>query len=1197
MGVIFEQFHSLKNENEADVSQNFVRPLLTEYLGYSLEDIKPERDFPAKDIFYGRKKISSKDLPKSQRPDYVICINDVSNPKFVLESKAPNEKLENHLKQLQSYALGVGVNFLVITNGISLCIYDVNNLIFRAHNIGDLDLRFEEVIKILCKEVQARESPLEIIRAIDINNALGKSSNEIIKDEKRKLKLRISDFQKYLANVKEEFKDWQIPREFQALSLRIEQYPPDKLHRFKIYGISKISMGEEKKYTLAELDHKFNTPAKIFIGPSGIGKTTLLKYITYLKATDCLNLHNAEIPIYIPLRNFSHNLSLENLIIKSLGKRGFNTSSQDLQKLLQKNTFIFLLDAFDEVQEKYLEDVKREIEEFTSINRHKIIITSREARLIDIPSSSRFIVTPLEQNEIENLLEKYLGNKRFQFLYEIKRKGLVGESKNTLLLTLMILIYKEDNILPISRTKIVGKIVEKIKKWEENKGERLTNGLSWEIKEKILSELAYKIVETQENPTLSKKQVDSVLMPLLEFFEENREIPKGIDKHRVIDDLALTGIVSYNDGEVSFWHRAFLNYFASKTLADKYLKSPKVLDEIKDKVAWESIIIGSVEHLEDSTKFIETLRSTNLFLASACLAETNKISEHTIKEIVSQLIIKCSSPINEIRLRAIWFLKRINPKYTQEIFFELLENNQYPDIRKIAIEEVAKEKSHKAKNAVYKLIDWDEKGGMFFGSTQGSIAKALSNFDIDDQLKIIKIWRTKPDIFTSEDCEEAIRNIIKEGRLTERVKEALLYFYFETEEGNIHKHHIDSGLADIFIEISDEKIVPKLIESFEVNNSDNLRGMRTEDILASYKLENVIEQLSSKVLDQKIGDKIREGCSGALSKSKGMVPLSIFETLLEDENPLIHRNAIKGLDRFPSSDVKDLLLLYVNDEDGWVQYEAIKILGDKGLLVELTDKNKFPKILYNINIGILLEQIRKYKLREMLPILDWLKDKVHNDDRKQIDIAHTYSIIGEKEKAKEIIESFFHENQLVVSEYGLADLAEISPAFDSPYALRIIKEVLKSIGKLGEHSGFWVDKCIESLELIGNREALYLLKELATGYAAKKELSLIERSLRSINSLATNKDEEWYINFIKTNSHLENSDLRRAIEGLGIVGSEKSIPIIKQLAALHMTEEYTIAICFLSIENIYRNSGILIEITEKDILNDRDETVKLRDII
>ena len=220
----------------------------------------------------------------------------------------------------------------------------------------------------------------------------------------------------------------------------------------------------------------------------------------------------------------------------------------------------------------------------------------------------------------------------------------------------------------------------------------------------------------------------------------------------------------------------------------------------------------------------------------------------------------------------------------------------------------------------------------------------------------------------------------------------------------------------------------------------------------------------------------------------------------------------------------------------------------------------------------------------MLPVLIWLKTKVSGDDRLLIDIAHTYYVIGEKEKAKEIIESFSHENELVVSQYGLADLAKISIIFDPPYALRIIKEVLKSIDKFGDKKGYWENICIDSLERIGSKEALDMLKDLAERYAAQKHIINIERSLRSINRLATNGDEEWYINFIKSNPHLERSDLNRAIEGLGIVGSKKSIIIIKEIAALHRTEEYIINSCFLSIENIYKVTGILTEIAEKDLL-------------
>ncbi len=1178
MGRIYNQFHCIRIENEADVNQNFVIPLLTKYLGYSLEDIKPERDYPARDIFFGRRKTDPKDSFRSQRPDYVVCIGDVSNPRFVVESKAPNEDLETYLPQMKSYAIGVGVNFLIITNGISLRIYDVNQLLFEAKSIDELDLRFGEVKKILHRDIQCSCSFPEIMQNIDIDS--GKSPEQIIEGEKQKRQIEISDFEGYLKYVEKEFQNWQIPRELEYLE--IEKYPPDRLLKFYIHKPSEFGDLDEKKYVLSEIDQIFNAPIKIFIGSSGIGKTTLLKYITYIKACECLNLRNTEIPVYVPLRNYGSNLGLRCLIASSLQKGGMNFSSNDLSEFLQKNTFLFLMDAFDEVQERYLEDVKREIEEFVGIGNHRIIITSRESRQITLHRSSQFFVSELEQDEIENLLEQYLGNDRFGFQFEIERNRLSEESKNTLLLTLMILIYKENQELPPTKTKIIGNIVEKIKRWEESKGKRLTNGLRWNIRERIFGELAYKIVETSEDLTLSMKQVDSVLMPLLRSLEENKDIPGGIEKQRVLEDLALTGIINYDADMLSFWHRAFLIYFASKTLAEKYSENPVILEKIQDKIAWIPIIIGSTEHLDDATEFIETIKGTHLFLASLCTIEAKKVSKETITDIVSLLAAKCSSPIEGIRSTAIGCLRRFDHVYTINVFFDLLENNRYSDIRKIALEEVAKEKSDRARKVVYKLMDWDEMS-IHFGSTQGSLARALSYLDEDDYPRIIEIWRKKQDLFTAWDCREAMLNIIRKGTMPDKIKKELLDFYLEEVRRDDNRYHKESGLADVLISIGDENFVSRLIESLEFGDPWDTHRMYTEDILASYRSEQVIELLSSKAIDPESSDQIREGLSAALSRSKGRIPLETFEKLLEDRNPEVRANAVKGLDKFPAADVGNLLMKYANEENAWVQPEAIKVLGDKSLLIDLIKKHMFPKKLYDISLEILLEQIRKYKLEEMSFILDSLKKSVCNDDRLLIDIAHTYYVIGKKDKAKEIIESFFKEDELTVSEFGLADLARISSDFDPPYALRIVKGALNSINKLEIGHGYLEGECVESLERIGNEEAVNMLKDFAERYASQDVASNLERVLRAINSLARRRDEEWYIDFINSNPHLQGIDLGNAIIGLGKIGSEKSIPTIKKIAALHKGNEYITNICLLSIQRIYSAKGTLIEISEKEV--------------
>ena len=1182
MGKIFDYFESVNYENEADVNHRFVIPLLTKFLCYSLEDIFPERNYPAKDLYYGRKSTSSEKLPTSQRPDFVVCIDDISNPKFVLESKAPGEDLEKHLKQMKSYAIGVGINFIVITNGKSLRIYDVNEKIFEANDIAELDIRFDYVEKILSKEVHLRSTSSHILQGIDLDKSLGISVEQIADEEKRKIDLEISDFKVYLEHLEEEFTDWQVPREFHSLyDSEIVQYPPNKLHKFRIYESSKIDSSDQKEYSFEEIEQKFRNP-KVIFGESGIGKTTLLKYLVYSKATLCLKSLSSQIPVYVPLRQFGLNISLKSLIIDSLGNRGFTVKQDQFYDVLQKYSFIFLLDAYDEVQEQYLQDAKREIEQFIAINKHDVYITSRVSRPLLLPRLSPFIIKPLEQNEVDDFVEKYLGDAKFKFLMEIRNNRLIEESKNTFLLTLMILIYKADSYIPSTRNQIIKRTIEKIKEWEQSKGERLTNGLTWEIKEQLFSKLAFTIINSNRKSNLSIDEIDDVILPLIEEYEEKREISKGVDKHRILSDLCLTGIVSYNSNHLTFWHNIFLDYFASKELASLYITNPEFIEEIKDQVLWESIIIGSVVHMDDSTKLINVLKENNLFLASECLIESRVVDESTIKNIVSQLEERCSSSLTSIRSRALYYLSTIDSKYTTELFFDLVEKETYPEVKLVALEEISKLKTDRAKAIVYKYIDWDLKVSLSHHSTsQGTIAKALSNFDEDEHLIILDILKTKSDIFTSLDCKEAILNIYRSGKLTEKVKKKLLDLYIEKPASEDEMFMHPTGiLSEILIEINDDDDIPILIKNIDKNDL-GLYNLYTEDILASYQSKEAIALLVDEILKEDNETKIIEVCSDALSRSKGIVPLEVFTQLLDNENHIVRRNAVKGLGRFSSAEIGSLLSEHFNDKSPLVQGEIIEILGDKGLLVELLQLEF--KLL---NVEVLLEVIRKYKLKEMIPIVNWLKDKVSNDDRLLVNMVHTFCVLEEAEKAKSIVNEIFREDGILISEYGLADLAKIAPSFDAPYSLKIVEHVLSSIEQFEHRNGtlFWEDLCIEALEKISSKESLELLKKLAETYASKNSSSMVERSCRSINRLATNNDEDWYINFISSNTNLEKIGLRRAIEGIGYVGSQKSLSIIKEIAELNKDNAYIYNACFLSIENIYRNEGISTEIRETDLL-------------
>src|SRR3990172_7089141 len=99
MGRIFERFGNMQFRNEAEVSQNFLIPLLTEFFEYEQSEILPEHVIPAFDIPQNRNRsIASSDIDVKARPDFVITV-DGKNWVFACDSKASAENLDDHLRQ------------------------------------------------------------------------------------------------------------------------------------------------------------------------------------------------------------------------------------------------------------------------------------------------------------------------------------------------------------------------------------------------------------------------------------------------------------------------------------------------------------------------------------------------------------------------------------------------------------------------------------------------------------------------------------------------------------------------------------------------------------------------------------------------------------------------------------------------------------------------------------------------------------------------------------------------------------------------------------------------------------------------------------------------------------------------------------------------------------------------------------------
>ena len=442
MGKLFDDFGSLNFNNEAEVSQNFILPLLHNHLGYKSHEILPEYYYKAKDVYSGVKFGEGGTKSLNHRPDYVVCLNgDQDDPKFIIDSKGPNEGIDEHLGQLRSYAISVGRNFLMMTNGTELKVYNVNDLLFHSLDIADLQIKLNFLIYLLGRDNQALKSHIEILKEFDYKLAITVTDQEQLDLELRRKKVLIVDFHIYLQKLISDFTDWHLPtRYFHAIdNLKLNKIDPKYLLSFKLHKKEGNSLTERKLFKLSEIEKDDSIKIKVFVGETGTGQTSLLKYFTYSNAKSSLNYCETKIPIFISLRQIRQNYKLEDLIVDFLNQNGYKCNS--IFDLPKTNDFIFYLDAYDEIGEIFRGEAFIAIEKLS--RKYPCYITSRPNIVPYFKPSTIFDILPISDSQVNEIVRHHVDNRYYEFQRKIENNNLSLEAKNILLLLLLISLFKE----------------------------------------------------------------------------------------------------------------------------------------------------------------------------------------------------------------------------------------------------------------------------------------------------------------------------------------------------------------------------------------------------------------------------------------------------------------------------------------------------------------------------------------------------------------------------------------------------------------------------------------------------------------------------------------------------------------------------------------------------------------------------------
>lgn len=151
---------------ESDVEQKFIYNLLTELpplgLGYNDSDFRTKLDIRKLKIDKGKKE-------HLYFPDYIIVIDGL--PMLIIEAKAPNENLDEAIREARLYAIELNSQFpqninpcskLIVTNGNTTIATtwdsDVQQIMFNFEDVNITNVNFDKFIKFAAKNVLSQDS-------------------------------------------------------------------------------------------------------------------------------------------------------------------------------------------------------------------------------------------------------------------------------------------------------------------------------------------------------------------------------------------------------------------------------------------------------------------------------------------------------------------------------------------------------------------------------------------------------------------------------------------------------------------------------------------------------------------------------------------------------------------------------------------------------------------------------------------------------------------------------------------------------------------------------------------------------------------------------------------------------------------------------------------------------------------------------
>ena len=425
----------------------------------------------------------------------------------------------------------------------------------------------------------------------------------------------------------------------------------------------------------------------VILGGPGSGKTTLLKYLANIFARAMiagdthliqsrLGLHDLFIPIMLRLSEFSQYATPSGNAFLAPG--GFveflswylkqwdiDIPSDIFSRYLERGKCLLLFDGLDEVAPEHRYFVVESINALSArypLNRY--IVTSRTISYQNERIRPRgfdvYMLAPWSIDQIAAFIDAWLLNLENEAEHNTARikdfakrlkmavfrtPVLMPLAANALLLTIIVLLYHYEGVIPDSRAALYNEAIQLLlMQWDRAKGlDRILGVDPTAPREAISRALASIALQIQQS---GKADLDEATV--LRVFA--REIGESVEEVRPILRLVSerSGLfIEQRPGRYGFVQRSFQEYFAALALTTQPNSVAAVLDLWRrDGEAWREVILFEASILyyqgryDDAVALIRALLNnkepSSVLLASECLLESGL--RRAPKDLVQQIL-------------------------------------------------------------------------------------------------------------------------------------------------------------------------------------------------------------------------------------------------------------------------------------------------------------------------------------------------------------------------------------------------------------------------------------------------------------------------------------------------------------------------------------------------------------------------------